>query len=215
MASLRKAKKQAKKEGRVFVMPEAVEKKKILGTLKQQIKEANKHLRALDRKGFYNTFSSKKLFETLEGTGALQKINNKIVGLRIPKKTTTTELTRLSKATRNFLGSASATPYKTQDLIRRTKKSMYATLKTKDDSLTMKDIEEYYKILGDKDFDLYSDKGLSSEVWSLFEDSKEKKYGEDRFLKRLNEIIYINNDTELVEQAKRLYNKYGKKLVKG
>lgn len=210
MASLRKAKKQAKKMGIEFKIPEAVQKKKIEGKLKQQIIETNKRLRALDKKGFYNSFSSKKLFDRLENTESLQIVNNKIVGLRIPKSANVTQLTELSKATRTFLNSASSTPYKTQNLIRRTKKSMYATLKIKDDDLTMNDIDLYYKILGDKDFDFYSDKELSSEVWALFEDSKEKNYNENIFMKRLNEIIYISNDKDLVEQAKSLYNKYGK-----
>lgn len=210
MASLRKAKKQAKKMGIKFKIPEAVQIKKTEGILRQQVKETNKRLRALDRKGFYDSFSSKKLFEALDSTKFLEKIGNKVIGLRIPRKVNITELTQLSKATRTFLNSASSTPYKTQNLIRRTKKSMYATLKIKDDEMTMKDIDLYYKILGDKDFDFYSDKELSSEVWALFEDSKEKKYNEDIFMKRLNEIIYISNDKDLVSQAKSLYEKYGK-----
>ena len=209
MASLRKAKKQAKKMGIEFKTPEAVERKRIIGGLKEQIKETNRRLRALDRKGFYNTFSSKKLFETLDKNSYVEE-NNKIVAVKIPKKINVSQLTKLNKATKTFLNSASSTPYKTTNLIKRTKKSMYATLKIKDDDLTMDDIDLYYKILGDKDFDFYSDKELSSEIWALFEDSKEKKYDENIFLKRLNEIIYISNDKNLTDQAKRLYKKYGK-----
>lgn len=212
MASLRRAKKQAKKEGRVFVDP-TKERKQLLRSINEQIRATNKNLRALDRKGFYNSFSSKKLFDSLGDKGALKKVNNRIVGVQVNKKMSMTQLTAIQKATKTFLNSASSTPFKTKNLINRTKKAMFSTLKMKDDNLTREDIELYYKILGDKDFDLYSDKELSSEVWSLFEDSKEKKYNENVFMKRLNEIIYINNDKDLVKQAKRLYKKYGKRSI--
>ena len=210
MASLRKAKKQAKKEGRVFKAPEVVERKRLIGSISNQIKETNRRLRALDRKGFYNSFSSKKLFEKL-GDKSLTKVKGKYVGVKISKNMSYTELTSVAQATKTFLKSATSTPYKTKDLIRRTKKSMYATLKLKDDELTMDDIDLYYKILGDKDFDFFSDKQLSSEMFALFEDSKEKNFKEDTFIRKLNEIINISKDDDLLDKAKALYQKYARR----
>ena len=79
----RKAKKQAKKEGRVFVEPEKLKRRRLAKQVQEQVNIVNKRLRRLDRKGFYNSFSSKKLFERLDTSkfNALQRINGKVVGI--------------------------------------------------------------------------------------------------------------------------------------
>ena len=68
MASIRKANKQAKKEGRVWVEPEKLKRRKLQKQVQQQVDIVNKRLRRLDKKGYYNSFSSKKLFERLDSS---------------------------------------------------------------------------------------------------------------------------------------------------
>lgn len=207
MASLRKAKKQAKKEGRVFVDPTA-KRKKMIRELKLQIQETNRRLRALDRKGFYNSFSSKKLFDRLGGKiGGLEKIGSKVIGVKINKNMNITDLTAVSRATRNFLASATSTPQKTKQVIERTKQSMYRTLKIKDDKLTMQDIETYYSMLGDKDFEYFAEQYGASEVWALIDDAVEQDLNENQFLKAFSRAISIN-DIDARKHAIALFNKY-------
>lgn len=208
MASLRKAKKQAKKEGRVFIDP-TKERKTLIRNLNSQVKETNKRLRQLDRKGFYNSFSSKKLFDRL-GTGkinALQKFKGKVVGVKIDKKMTTTQLTAIFKATKNFLASATSSPYKTRQVIRKTKESMFKTLKIKDDTLTMEDIESYYEMLGDKDFESFNEKIGASEMWAIIDDAIENNDNKNQFLSRLGNLITLN-DVDLRKKAINIFNKY-------
>ena len=208
MASIRKAKKQAKKEGRIFIDP-TKERKRVLRDLTAQVKETNKRLRQLDRKGFYNSFSSKKLFERL-GTNrldALERTGNKITGIKIKKKLSVTDLTYMSKATKNFLKSATSSPYRTQKVIRDTKKSMFKTLKIKDDKLTMEDIENYYEMLGDNDFDSFNEKIGASEMWAIIDDAIESGDNQNQFLNRINRLITLN-DVDLKQKAINLFNKY-------
>ena len=208
MASLRKAKKIAKKLGIDFVDP-TKEKKKLLRVLKSQVKLTNKRLRQLDRKGFYNSFSSKKLFERL-GTGkinALEKLGEKVVGIKIKKNINMTEINAILRATGMFLRSATSSPFKTRQVIKKTKDSMFKTLKIKDDSLTMEDIEDYYNMLGDKDFDYFNDKVGASELWAVIEDAIESGDNQNQFLKRMNTLISLN-DSDLVKKAINLFNKY-------
>ena len=74
---MRKSKKQAKKEGRIFIDP-TKERKELTRDINQLIKQTNKNLRSLNKKGFYNSFSSKKLFERLRGkVNALMKENKR------------------------------------------------------------------------------------------------------------------------------------------
>jgi len=208
MASLRKAKKQAKKEGRIFIDP-TKEKKDLLRVVNAQVKETNKRLRQLDRKGFYNSFSSKKLFERL-GSGrinALEKSGDKIIGIKVKKNLTVTDLTAISRATRNFLNSATSSPFKTRRVIRETKKSMFKTLKIKNDNLTMEDIESYYEMLGDKDFDTFNDKIGASEMWSIIDEAVNAKDKQRQFLKRLTSHITLN-DKDLRKKAINIFKKY-------
>lgn len=208
MASLRKAKKQAKKMGIEFKTPEAVKRKKLETQIKKQVNETNKRLRALDRKGFYNSFSSKKLFDRLGGKiNALEKIGEKIIGVKIRKNMNITELTALSKATKNFLRSATSTPFKTKSVIRKTKESMYQTMKKQNDKLTMEDIETYYDMLGDNDFDYFAGKEGGSPIWHLIGEAIEAEDDQEAFLKRFNSIITLN-DVDVRRRAINLFNKY-------
>lgn len=207
MASLRKAKKQAKKEGRIFIDP-TKERKELTRDINQLIKQTNKNLRSLNKKGFYNSFSSKKLFERLGGkVNALMKENNKITGIKLPKKTSITDLRAISRAMRNFLGSETSSPYKIQKVIKNTKKSMYKTLKIKNDNLTMEDIESYYEMLGDKDFDAFNEKIGASEMWAIIDESIDAGDNQNQFLKRLSSHITLN-DVDYRKKAINIFNKY-------
>lgn len=207
MASLRKAKKQAKKEGRIFIDP-TKERKELTRDINQLIKQTNKNLRSLNKKGFYNSFSSKKLFERLGGkVNALMKENNKITGIKLPKKTSITDLRAISRAMRNFLGSETSSPYKIQKVIKNTKKSMYKTLKIKNDNLTMEDIESYYEMLGDKDFDAFNEKIGASEMWAIIDESIDAEDNQNQFLKRLSSHITLN-DVDYRKKAINIFNKY-------
>ena len=208
MASLRKAKKQAKKEGRIFIDP-TKEKKTLLRNVNAQVKETNKRLRQLDRKGFYNSFASRKLFERL-GSGklnALEKQGKKIIGIKVKKSLSITDLTAISRATRNFLQSSTSTPYKTKRVIKDTKKSMFKTLKIKNDDLTMEDIESYYEMLGDKDFDSFNELIGASEMWAIIDESIDAGDNRNQFLKRLTSHITLN-DVDLRKKAINIFNKY-------
>lgn len=209
MASIRKAKKLAKKEGRTWVEPEVVKKRKLFKQVQQQVNIVNKRLRRLDKKGYYNSFSSKKLFERLGSSkfNALQKINGKVVGIKLNSKMKITDLNAVSRASRNFLSSATSSPERLQKVIKQTKSAMYKTLKVKDDKLTMEDIENYYDMLGDKDFDAFNDKIGASSMWALIDEAVENEDDLSGFLHRINNLISLN-DVDLKRKAINLFNKY-------
>lgn len=209
MASLRKAKKLAKKEGRVFVEPEKLKRRRLAKQVQEQVNIVNKRLRRLDRKGFYNSFSSKKLFDRLDTSkfNALQKINGKVVGIKLRDDMTITDLNAVSRASRNFLASATSTPERLQRVIKKTKNSMFKTLKIKDDNLTMEDIENYYDMLGDKDFDAFNDKIGASSMWALIDEAVDNEDDLSGFLRRINNLISLN-DVDLRKKAINLFNKY-------
>ena len=118
-----------------------------------------------------------------------------------------TDLAAVSKAANQFLRSATSTPKKLKKVEEQTKKSMYETLKAQGKDITKEDIESYYEMLGNKDFDYFNDKIGASTMWSIIEDTTE--YGDTKkgFLDRLNNYITLN-DVDIREKAISLYNKY-------
>ena len=211
MASIRKAKKQAKKEGRVFVNPNRATS--LYKQVQQELKEVNKRLRALEKSGNYNSYSSKKLFERL-GSKKLNVLNkskkvNKghVLGIKLRKNMTNTDLAAVSKASNQFLRSATSTPKKLKKVVEETKKSMYETLKAQNKDISKEDIENYYEMLGNKDFEYFNDKIGASTMWSIIEDAIEMGDTKKGFLDRLNNYITLN-DVDIREKAISLYNKY-------
>lgn len=217
MASLRKAKKQAKKEGRIFVDP-TKERKQLEKIVDKNIRETNRRLRALDRKGYYNSFSSKKLFDRLGGKlDGLQKIGTKVIGVRRKKKMSITQLSALNRATRNFLASETSTPKRVESVIERTKRSMYATLKTEHNDISMEDIENYYELLGDDDFNFFNDQWDESKkanylgastLWSLIDIAKDKNMDKNGFLQLMYNYSVNVKDKDVRKKAINLFNKY-------
>lgn len=210
MASLRKLKKQAKKEGRVFVLPEKVKRRRLVKKVESQVKIVNQRLKRLDKKGFYNSFSSKKLFERLGGDkyNALQKINGKVVGIKIRDDMNITQLNAISRACRNFLASATSTPDRLQRVIKKTKDSMYKTLKLDPKhKFDMEDVENFYEMLGDKDFDYFNEKIGASSMWAAIDDAIINNDEESDFIDRINNMISLNDEDVLLKVV-RIFNKY-------
>lgn len=208
MASLRRAKKEAKKRGEIFIDP-TKEKKALLRKTNIKVKETNKRLRRLDNKGYYGTFSSRKLFDRLGGkVNALERdVSGKVIAVKLNNKMSITQITAINKATNQFLNSLTSSPKKLESVIEKTKDSMFKTLKTKDDDLTMDDIEFYYNMLGNDDFDYFAEKIGASILWALIDDAIEYNDNQDRFLMRLAPYVDIN-DIDVRKHAVRLFNKY-------
>lgn len=211
MASIRKAKKQAKKEGRVFVNPNRATS--LYKQVQRELKEVNKRLRALEKSGNYNSYSSKKLFERL-GSKKLNVLNKSkkvnrghVLGIKLRKNMTNTDLAAVSKASNQFLRSATSTPKKLKKVVELTKKSMYETLKAQNKDISKEDIEAYYEMLGNKDFEYFNDKIGASTMWSIIEDAIEMGDTKKGFLDRLNNYITLN-DVDIRDKAISLYNKY-------
>ena len=68
-------------------------KEELIKEVRKQVKATNRKLKNLDAKGFYNSFSSKKLFERLGGSNSMLKMSDgKVLGVKIKKNVTMTDL---------------------------------------------------------------------------------------------------------------------------
>ena len=61
-------------------------KEELLKQARKIVKATNRKLKNLDSKGYYNSFSSKKLFERLGGSDSMLKVlDGKVTGIKIKK----------------------------------------------------------------------------------------------------------------------------------
>lgn len=196
----------------------SIRKAKKMGTYKptlqeetrQMLKQVNRRLQDLEKSGNYNSWASKKLFTRLDAKAmdVLSKKGKRIKSVQLRKGLTKTQLTAIQKATNQFLASATSTSKGIEKVREETKKSMFKTLRLDPDSkVTKKDIDDYYDMLGNKDFDYFNEKIGASSMWGLMEDAKEMDASPDGFLKII-ERHGLSVDEDVRAKALRLYDKY-------
>lgn len=187
-------------------------REELLKQVRKQVKATNRKLKTLDAKGFYNSFSSKKLFERLGGSNSmLKESQGKVLGVKIKKNVTMSDLHKLAKATKNFLQSETSTPRSIKNVVKRTKESMYQTLKLEQGrDISMADIETYYDMLGDKDFDYFNtiDRIGASELWAMIDEAIDRDLSQNEFIKMFDRANIDINDLDVKEKIINIYNKY-------
>lgn len=178
----------------------------LLRDVEKSVREVNKRLKSLTKSGNLDSWASKKLINRLGGG----KVNVYSRGkVRVPKRINKTRLNAILKASKQFLASETSTTRGINTVASRTKESMLKTLKLENDKLTKQDIETYYDMLGDKDFDFFtkSDRIGASELWANIDSAIEAGDSKGEFLKRLGRYEDIN-DKEIREKLANIYEKY-------
>lgn len=207
----KKIKETGKKQGKTFSYP-STQRKELVRQTQEMVSKVNKRLRNLERGGYYNSYASKKLFNRLD-TKVLNVLNKSrkgkhVLSVKVPRNLTNTQLKALQKATKQFLVSQTSTTKGIINVAEATKKSMLQTLKLNPYSkVTEEDIEDYYEMLGSKDFDYFNEKIGASAMWNFMEDAKEFNQSKNQFLKTI-ELYGMSLDENARNKASRLYEKY-------
>jgi len=187
-------------------------REELLKQARKIVKATNRKLKNLDSKGYYNSFSSKKLFERLGGSDSMLKVlDGKVTGIKIKKSPTITDLHKIIKAGKNFLQSETSTPRSIRNVVKRTKESMYKTLSIEGGrDISMADIETYYDMLGDKDFDYFNtiDRIGASELWAMIDEAIDRDMSQNDFIKMFDRANIDINDLDVKEKIINIYNKY-------
>ena len=205
MVSIRKAKKLG-----IYKKP-SYDKKLYMQTV-EQVNKVNKRLRSLQKEGYYNSYASKKLFTRLDvkNLDVLErtKKGSHVSRIKLNNRLTNTDLIAIQKATKQFLVSKTSTAKGIRSVESNVKESLYQSLKLDADTeITEDDIEDFYNMLSNNDFDYFSDKIGASALWYLIEDAKELYADENEFINMLNQYITVS-DEDVRNKAIRLYNKY-------
>ena len=176
-------------------------------TLKQ-IREVNSLLNSLERHHKTRTWATKKL---------INRLNNNVIDiwqdskgrLKIPKKVSQTKLIAIRKALTQFINSKTSTNKGIKSVKDKTIQSIIESMTSIEDEekVDEKDAEFYYSMLGNSDFDYFSDKIQASTLWVEIEDSITNNDSERDWISKLENYGTIN-DEESRQKAIRLYQKY-------
>ena len=212
MASIRKAKKLG-----TYVPPRKLtrQEKEIYQRTQKIVNKVNRRFENLAKSGYLETYSSKKLTNRLNKY-AISSIKRSrkgkkkiLLGIKLNKNLTTTQLLAIQKASRQFLRSKTSTVKGIKSVKDATIESLRRSLSDIDDLKDLDDAEELYNMLDDEDFKSISkleNVGASS-LWALLDDAKERNMDQNQFIDFIEANISAN-DLNLREKAINLYNKY-------
>lgn len=161
--------------------------------------------------------SIRKKYKTGKYTWSITNIKNMLPKFYkdnrviIPKKAKEIELLNILKESKKFLESKASTKKGIEEIKQRAKTTLRETLSDIDVNITNQDIDDYYSMFEDNDFNNFiKETGLTaSEVWAIMDDATRSGDSENNFINRLNTFINIQ-DEDIRNRAIRLYNKYVK-----
>lgn len=161
--------------------------------------------------------SIRKKYKTGKYTWSITNIKNMLPKFYkdnrviIPKKAKEIELLNILKESKKFLESKASTKKGIEEIKQRAKTTLKETLSDIDVNITNQDIDDYYSMFEDNDFNNFiKETGLTaSEVWAIMDDATRSGDSENNFINRLNTFINIQ-DEDIRNRAIRLYNKYVK-----
>ena len=212
MASIRKAKKLG-----TYVPPRklTIQEKEIYQRTQKIVNKVNRRFENLAKSGYLETYSGKKLTNRLNkyamsSIKRSRKGKNKILlGIKLNKNLTTTQLLAIQRASRQFLRSKTSTVKGIKSVKDATIKSLKITMSDEEDEKSLDEATEMYNMLDDEDFKSISkleNVGASS-LWALLDDAKERNMDQNQFIDFIEANISAN-DLNLREKAINLYNKY-------
>lgn len=170
--------------------------------VEKAMREANQRIKSVSKKykGTTYMWAVNKLQSKL---GKRYFKNGRVV---IPKKIKTNELLKVYKEIESFLSSKESTKTGIKSIQEKAKQTIKNELF--EGEITSDDIDVYYSMLEDKDFNTLLNKDFTaSEFWVTIDDSINAGDTEEDFYERLSQYPSIK-DENLRNKAKNLYDKY-------
>lgn len=197
------------KKGLLNRTPEKIKQREYNNLYKKtvnQIRESNNRLKKLKRFNYNTKYASKRLINRLSTYKLKSLSNNKI---KIPNKTATlTSLRSLNNATRMFLNSLTSTIKGIKEMEEEQKKGIQDMFEDSEIEVTNEDVEDYYSLFEDDDFNFFADKIGPSTLMIIINYTQNINNSLDFFISQLEMYIEISHDDDLKDRAERLYYRY-------
>lgn len=217
MASLRRTKKQAKKQGIKLTQEQLGKRRRLYEETRKQIEIVNRRLKRLDKSGNYGSWASNKLFNTLGGETlkALDRTRKtkKVISVKLKRGLTITQLRAIQKASNLFLKAQTSTVKGVERAIQANIKGIQQKLSDpkQKKKVSKEDAQLYYEMFKDKDYNVVNEKIKYDVIWSLIDEANSKNTSQEDWVKMLGRYIdekSMKKDLDLYDSIVRLYQKY-------
>lgn len=181
-------------------------------SINRQLIEVNKRLDLLRSQNLQTTYSAKKLINRLQSDNLI-KINLSKKSRKLSFKTNISSLSAAqiryySKVFQQFLKSKASTPAGIKQIRNESRNTLKETLgEITDSNITDEDVDDFYDLLYDPDFNYLAEKIDPSELYILLMSIKNSGGSKKDFINLINQYITSNNQ-ETRQSATRLYNKF-------
>lgn len=177
----------------------------ITNQLELQLNKANRRLSNLKKTGNIGSFASKRYIASIQHSKKFSysgRRNKQIVKM-LEKDMSVAEARFWLKETQKFNRNKTSTKIG----INETKQKTLETIaRITDKEVDDEDVESFYDLFGDRDFDYFADKIGASTVIALLSEAEDSG-GEVRFIELLEQYMTMN-DQNVRKKAARLYAKY-------
>lgn len=187
-------------------------RKRTVPTTNYLLERANKRLINLERANLSNKYASRELLKSLQGQKAVRigsrKARNRI---KVIRSLNITEKRFVNKKLRQFIEAETSTPTGIKRKRAETRENVLQGLsKLVDRKLTEQDLDDFYDLIENEDFQGLADMIGDSEMYVLVDEAKQKNIkNPNDFVKLLNKHM-TSNTKEVRNKATRLFNKYVK-----
>lgn len=176
------------------------------------LERANKKLVNLERANLSGKYASRELIRSLQGHKAVKvgsrKARNRI---KVIRSLNIREKKFVNKKLREFVQSDTSTTTGIKRKRAETRDNVLQGLsKLVDRELTKEDLDDFYDLIENEDFQGLADKIGDSEMYVLVDEAKQRNIDNPNdFVKLLNKHM-TSNTKEVRDKATRLFNKYVK-----
>lgn len=183
---------------------------RIVPTTAYLLERANKKLINLERANLSGTYSSKQLIQSLQGNKAVKigsrKARNRI---KVIRSLNVTQKRFVNKKLRQFVESETSTPTGIKRKRAETRDNVLQGLsKLVDRKLTKQDLDDFYDLVENEDFQCLADMIGDSEMYVLVDEAKQKNIKNSKDFEKLLNKHMTSNTKEVRDKATRLFNKF-------
>lgn len=174
------------------------------------LERANRRLSNLERANLSSTYASKQLLQSLQANKSVRigsrKARNRI---KVIRSLSASEKRFVNKKLQQFVKSETSTPTGIRRKRAEIRDNVLQGLsKLVDRKLTEQDLDDFYDLVENEDFQGLADMIGDSEMYVLVDEAKQKNLNNPKDFEKLLNKHMTSNTKEVRDKAKRLFNAF-------
>ena len=185
-------------------------RKRTVQTTSYLLERANRRLTNLERANLSGTYASRQLLQSLQGNKSVRigsrKARNRI---KVIRSLSATEKRFVNKKLQQFVQAETSTPTGIRRKRTEIRDNVLQGLsKLVDRKLTEQDLDDFYDLVENEDFQGLADMIGDSEMYVLVDEAKQKNLNTPKDFEKLLNKHMTSNTKEVRDKAKRLFNAF-------